>query len=93
MDITRGEMVEGDLDRLIERRNAERCKTEGERLEAELWAESVERYNAHQEEKRRLAWCEHFRKMRGLHWALADGYDTKLRELENGHEERNGHHG
>ncbi len=45
-------MVEGDLDRLIERRDAERRKTEGERLEAELGAESVERYNAHQEGER-----------------------------------------
>jgi hypothetical protein len=40
---------------------------------------------AQREAENRLAWCEHFRKMHGLHTALADGYDMKLRELENGH--------
>jgi hypothetical protein len=76
-----------ELDRLLmERRDTERRKTQGERLEEELWAESVARYNAHREAENRLAWCEHFRRMRAVHWGLGDEYDAKLRDLENGHE-------
>jgi hypothetical protein len=35
LDITRGEMVEGDLDRLIERRHDQRITSEGERATEE----------------------------------------------------------
>ena len=85
MDTAKGEATEKELDALIRRRHDQRVQAEGERLEQELWQESVARYIARQEAENRLAWCEHFRKMRGLHTALADGYDMKLRELENGH--------
>ena len=68
MDTSRGEQVETDLDRLIERRDTERRQTEGEGAAEELWMASVRRYNASQQADHRLAcWCEHFRKMRGLH--------------------------
>ena len=46
MDISRSEQVESDLDRLIKRRDAQRRKTEGERLE-ELIAH-------HEEQARKL---------------------------------------
>jgi hypothetical protein len=53
--------------------------------------ESVRRYNARQEQDLRALWCEHYRKMRGIHYGLGDEYDQKLRALENGHaEERMG---
>ncbi len=50
-----------------------------------LWVASVRAYHARQSEDLRLAWCEHFRRMRSVHWGLGDEYDAKLRELENGH--------
>jgi hypothetical protein len=90
MDIAKGEWVESELDAMITRRHDQRVLSQGERLEREIWQESVAKYNARQEAEHRAAWCEHFRKMRGLHTALADGYDAKLRDLENGHHE-NGH--
>ena len=40
MDIARGEMVEGELDRLIERRSRQKDPDE----ESELWKESVRAY-------------------------------------------------
>ncbi len=58
MDIARGEMVEGELDTLIRRRDAERRKTEGERREEEMYAESVRRFN---ERQRQQAWWERLR--------------------------------
>jgi hypothetical protein len=84
VDISRSEHVETDLDRLIEKRHDQRVQTEGERRAEELWAESVRRYNARRVEDRRLAWCEHFRRMRAVHYGLGDEYDAKLRQLENG---------
>jgi hypothetical protein len=94
VDISRSEQVETDLDRLIERRDTERRKSEGERAAEELWQASVRRHNARQEQDHRAAWCEHWRKMRAVHYGLGDEYDRKIRESENGHtdEERNGHH-
>jgi hypothetical protein len=88
MDTARAEQVEAELDAMIGRRDTERRNTEGERLEEALWAESVRRYNACQEQDLRLAWCEHYRRMRAVHWGLGDEYDQKLSELENGYERR-----
>ncbi len=76
------ERVEGELDAMIRRRDDKRRETEGERVERELWAESVERHNALRREQHRAAWCEHYQRMRSLHGALADEYDEKLRRLE-----------
>jgi hypothetical protein len=92
VDVEHSERVERDLDRLIERQ-AEKNGAERER-EA-LWAESVRRYRSSQQQDLRALWCEHYRKMRGVHYGLADEYDQKLRALENGHheEEHNGHQG
>jgi hypothetical protein len=75
--------------RLVERRHEARVKDEGERQREELWARSVRAYHERQEQDLRLAWCEHYRRMRGVHWGLADEYDRKLKKLGNGapHEE------
>ena len=82
MDVTRTEMVEKELDAMIRRGDDKRRETEGERMERELWAESVERYNAEQRERHRAEWCEHYARMRSVHRGLADEYDTKLKRLE-----------
>jgi hypothetical protein len=84
LDVEQGERVEGELDRLIEKRHDHRVAEEGERAAEDLWQESVRRYHARQEQDHRAAWCEHYRKMRGVHWGLGDDYDRKLRALENG---------
>jgi hypothetical protein len=55
MDITRGEMVEAELDRLIEKRAA----LEDPEAKEALWVRSVERYTARRHEEIRAAWCEH----------------------------------
>ena len=56
MDVARGEMVEAELTRLIEKRSSREMDS-GER--EELWQESVRAYNARGREEKRLAWCKH----------------------------------
>lgn len=54
--VARGELVEGDLDRLIERRAKQ---NEAENARAELWQASVRKYHARLDRERmhdRLAW-------------------------------------
>jgi hypothetical protein len=58
VDIARGEMVESELDAMIRRRDTERRKSEGERREEEMYAESVRRYN---ERQRQQLWWERLR--------------------------------
>ena len=80
-DIRQGEKVEKELDILITRRHEKRRQAEGERQEEELWRESERRHAEQRREENRLAWCEHFERMRTLHGALADEYDGKLKRL------------
>jgi uncharacterized membrane protein YccC len=87
LDLERVERVEADLDRLITRRHDQRMKDATERHAEELWRESVRRYYARQAQDLRALWCEHYRKMRGVHWGIGDEYDRKLRDLENGQED------
>jgi hypothetical protein len=59
--VTRGEMVEAELGRLIEKRHDKRVLEEGERPAFEAWQESERRYFARIEEGRhreRLAYHE-----------------------------------
>jgi hypothetical protein len=53
VDIARGEMVEADLDRLIERRSS-REMDPGER--EELWKQSVRAHTARKRQEMRAAW-------------------------------------
>jgi hypothetical protein len=46
VDIAKSETVEGELDALIRRRDAERRQSEGERAREELWQKSVREHNA-----------------------------------------------
>jgi hypothetical protein len=81
VDISRTEQVETDLDRLIQRRHDQRVQTEGERLEEELWQESVDRYNARRREENRIAWCAYYRRIAGALYARAEEYIVRAEEL------------
>jgi hypothetical protein len=87
VDISRSEHVETDLNRLIERRNAQRRKTEGERLEEELWQESARAYHARQEADHRAAWHEYEMRLYRIHSGLAAEHLARAETLE-----ANGHH-
>ena len=55
-DIGRSEAIEGDLDRLIERRHDQRVTLEDERPAEEAWQESERRQEARSREENRAAW-------------------------------------
>jgi hypothetical protein len=77
VDIARGEMVEAEVNRLIEKRAA----LEDPEAKEELWQQSVRRYNARRQEEMRAAWCEH-------HQGQAARLRTVLEELIAGHEQQ-----
>jgi hypothetical protein len=81
VDITRGEMVEGDLNRLIEKRDKERLQSEGERLEEALWRESERKHAAHRREQNRIAWCAYYRSIAGALYARAEEYIVRAQKL------------
>jgi hypothetical protein len=58
VDTTRGEMVEAELSRLIEKR-ASADLAEDPDTKEELWKASVRAYNATKEGEHRAAWCEY----------------------------------
>ncbi len=77
MNITRGEMVEKELNAMIERRSRQKDPAE----EHEIWQESVRRYNAKKREENRLAWCDYFSHLAGALRARAEEYDHRSRAL------------
>ena len=56
LDVARGEAVEAELDRLVERRHDRRVAEEGERPAQEAWMESERRYDARRLTENRAAW-------------------------------------
>jgi hypothetical protein len=62
VDVARGEMVEAEPPRLIEKRSSREMDSD---KREELWQESLRAYNVRgrrgREEKRLLAWCEYHR--------------------------------
>jgi len=74
----RGEIVEAELDRLIERRSA-REPDPDER--EEIWMASVRAYNARRREEMRSAWREY-------HRGQAERHRAVLEALIASHEER-----
>ena len=62
-----GEAVEGELNRLIERRST--WETDPDDRD-ELWKTSVAAYNARRREENRLAWCEYHRGQAERHMAI-----------------------
>ncbi len=69
MDIARGEMVEGELDRLIERRSRQKDPDE----ESELWRESVKRYEEKRRQMARLEWHAFHCGQAARHRAVLEG--------------------
>ena len=75
MDIARGEMVEGELDRLIERRSRQKDLDQ----ESELWRESAKRYEEKRQQVARLEWC-------AFHRGQAERHRATLQALIELHE-------
>jgi GH15 family glucan-1,4-alpha-glucosidase len=70
VDVSRGESVEHDLNRLIEKRHDQRTSADGHRPSEELWQESVERYNAERDRQLRTEWTEYHRGQAARHRAV-----------------------
>jgi hypothetical protein len=92
VDISRSEQVETDLDRLIERRDTERRRSEGERRLEALWVESVRRYNARQEADHRAAWHEFEMRLYRIHSGLEAAELLARAEKVGANGYENGHH-
>ncbi|CAA9468793.1 MAG: hypothetical protein AVDCRST_MAG02-3454 [uncultured Rubrobacteraceae bacterium] len=60
-EIGRGESVEGELNRLIEKRHDRRVTDQGERPAEEVFMESERAYFARLQAERRAEWCEYHR--------------------------------
>jgi hypothetical protein len=86
VDISRGESVEHELNRLIEKRHDQRTTEEAHRPSEELWKASVERYNCERERQLRAAWCEYHQGQAVRHRAvlesLIDDHEEKARKLQ-----------
>jgi hypothetical protein len=80
-DITQGEQIDGDLDRLIERRHAQRVKAEGERAQEEMWKESERKHAEKQRQQSRYEWHLH-------HQGQAERLRRTLEDLIAHHEQR-----
>jgi hypothetical protein len=77
VDITRGEMVEKELNAMIERRARQKDPDQ----EHELWQESVRRYNAKRREENRLEWRDYFERLAACLRARAEEYDRRAATL------------
>ena len=74
--VSRGEMVESELDGLIRRRDTHRRQTEGERLEEELYEPSVRAWRERREEENRKAWREYHHDQAARHRATLEALAT-----------------
>jgi Ni/Co efflux regulator RcnB len=79
VDVTRREMVEAELDRLIAKRHDRRVAEEGARPPLEAWMESERRHDARRREESRREWREY-------HLAAAARHTTLLVSLIEHHE-------
>jgi hypothetical protein len=77
MDVARGEMVEAELTRLIEKRSSREMDSDDER--EELWKASVRAYTARRREEMRAAWASY-------HEAQAERHRRTLKDLVAHHE-------
>ena len=78
-DVSHGELVESELDRMIERRDDARVKAEGRRRAQEMYQESVRRYNAQRNARRRAEWA-------AFHRQQAERHRATLTDLISHHE-------
>jgi hypothetical protein len=69
------------LTRFIERRDEKRRQSEGERLEEEMWRESVRRFHKRSEAEMRDRWVEYHRHLQILHQSLADEHEAEAEKL------------
>ena len=85
-EIARGEAVEDELTRLVERRHGRRVTDEGERPNEEAWAESERRHSALRRDALRAEWCEYHREQAERHRrnlsALVDHHEAQAARLE-----------
>jgi hypothetical protein len=84
-DISRGEMVDADLDNLISRRDQKRRLEEGERAEEQAWVESTRIHNEKRRQQICAEWSKHHqdqaeRLRRTLGELIAD-HDRRAEEL------------
>jgi hypothetical protein len=80
VDITRGEMVEGDLNRLIDKPDRDRRRDEGERAREELYKQSTRRHAERQQRQRGWEWLRHHERMIGAHAANLEALIGKHRK-------------
>jgi hypothetical protein len=82
MDVARGEIVEAELDRLIERRSAKEPDPDERE---ELWQQSVRAYNARRRDETRAAWCEYHQgqvvRLRAVLEYLIAGHEEQVAKL------------
>ncbi len=80
-DVEVAERVEGELDRIAEKRARE--ARDANAIEA-LWAEQERRERERRREERRQEWCDFHRHMERLHAALCEEHRAKAAALLNG---------
>jgi serine phosphatase RsbU (regulator of sigma subunit) len=84
-DIKQGEQIDGDLDRLIERRHEKRVREEGERKLKEEWRETERKHAAARDAELRAEWSEYHRtqaeRHRAVLEALASHHERRAEEL------------
>ncbi len=81
MDAAKAEAVESELDRLIEKRAAEK-RDEG--AVAELWEDSTRRHSEQRREALGLAWRDHHLRMQEVHARLASEHEARALRLLGG---------
>jgi iron-sulfur cluster repair protein YtfE (RIC family) len=78
-DIARGEQVEAELRRLIEKRSPKGETDQDER--EELWKASVKRYHNGRQQELRTLWHAHETRMCEIHAALAEEHRVRAKAL------------
>jgi hypothetical protein len=81
LDVAHGEIVEAELTRMIERRDEKRRAEEGDRLDEELYMDSVRRFHARSEAEMRSRWLDFHQNMHRLHSNLAEEHREKAEKL------------
>jgi hypothetical protein len=75
------EAAEAQLERFITQRHEKRASEEGERLDEELYMDSVRRFHERAEAEMRNRWVEYEQHMSELHTRLAEEHREKAEKL------------
>jgi hypothetical protein len=85
VDTIRGERsaeaAEAQLERFITQRHERRVADEGERLDEEIYMESVRRFHERSEAEMRSRWVEYHRHLQILHQSLAAEHEARAQKL------------